>query len=118
MTALPQEFMDPISVTTFAGATFSITIICAFLRRLSGSAGPLLPAALAFVVCLGFAYDKGFPHDFVGWLIIFVNICMLFFAVIGANETANTIAYPPPAGMGTQQGAKKKNWLSSFFRKP
>jgi len=115
MTALPQEFMDPSSITTFAGATFAITIIGGFLRRLTGINHLFLPAALAFIVCIGFAYDKGFPHDFVGWLVIFVNICMLFFAVVGANETASTIAHPPPAGRGKKHGAEAKNWFSSFF---
>ncbi|MGF6126968.1 hypothetical protein QF019_002177 [Pseudomonas frederiksbergensis] len=115
MTALPQEFMDSMSITTFAGATFAVTIIGAFLRRLTGINSLLLPAVLSFIVCIGFAYDKGFPHDFVGWLVIFVNICMLFFAVVGANETASNIANPPVAGRGLQQGAKGKSWFSSFF---
>lgn len=115
MTSLPQEFMNPVNIITFTGSTFAITIICSVFRRLWGVSNPMLPATLALILCFGFAYDEGFPHNFVGWLVLIVNACMLFCAAVGANETASNFVNPPTVGKDQQFGGGKRDWFSSFF---
>ena len=115
MAGLPQDFVNSLSIATFTGTTFAITLITSVVRRLTGTSTPLIPAAFALIICLGFAFDRGFPHDFVGWLVIVVNACMLFCAAVGANETTTSLAHPKPAGLGAQHAAKPRRWFATFF---
>src|SRR4051812_12111536 len=111
----PGDFLSEATIGTFAGATGAVAAVTVLFRRVFGVNHPSVPALASLIISFGLAQAAGKLHDFMSFLIAFLNGCLLFCAAIGANEAATSVAHPQPAGQGEPQGAKKKEWFQSIF---
>lgn len=75
----------------------------------------MVPLALAVAISFALAWSRAALGNMLDWIVAVGNACLLFCAVVGANETANDVAHPQPGGQGKQQGAKSKRFFQSFF---
>ena len=114
--AAQHDFLNPTTIGTFGGSTGAILAVTFTIRRVFGVNKPAVPFVLALVLSFALAGSQGSLKTVIDWIIALVNACLLFCAVIGANETANVAVNPQPAGQGQQQGAGPKRVFSSFFR--
>lgn len=104
------KFVDRTSIATFGVSVLTILAITSTVRRVAGISQLAVPAALS----LGLSFALGYKelYDALGWFVVIGNGCLLFLAVVGANE----YAAPRPAGTGERQGRGPKRFFGSFFR--
>jgi hypothetical protein len=114
----PTDFLDPKTIGAFGGSTAAVLAVTVALRRVFRVDTPIVPFALSQIVSFVLAYTGATLKDPLGWLLAFVNGCLLFCAVVGANEGATNVAHPQPAGQGKQQGGKKQFFSSYFHPSP
>jgi len=105
-----STFIDRKTIATFATATATILAITVAIRRATGFNHVIIPLLLS----LGLSFALGYKElqDAVGWFVVVGNGCLMFLAVVGANE----MAAERPAGRGQQQGRGPKQFLGSFFK--
>lgn len=116
-TSATKDFLDPKTIGTFGGATVAIFAITATLRKAVRLNSLIVPLVLAMALSFFLATNQGSLKDGLGWFIAVVNGCLLFLAVVGANETTDNAAKPKPAGVGEQQGVAPvpRRFIRSFF---
>ena len=115
----PSGYLDPNTIKAFAGSTAAILAVCVALRKVFRLNRPIIPFVLSLLMSFAIAATDGAQHDLWTWVVALVNGCLLFCAVIGANESAVDAATPKPAGAGEQQGKSRlppAKFFASYFR--
>ncbi len=118
LTAHGLAYADRATIKTFAESTAAIVAVCIALRRAFRINHPAVPFFLSLALSFLISFTDGTPHDRWTWVLAVVNGCMLYCAVIGANENAVAVAAAKPAGKGQQQGKgppPPKRLLASYF---
>lgn len=109
-----QVFLDPTTISVFAVAVAAISAVVMVARRVGGINHPGVAFLAAIGISFAIAADNNALTSFLGWMVAFLNACLLFCAHVGANETAT----PRRGGRGRQHGRSKKVWLASYFAEP
>lgn len=112
-------YVDRDTIKTFAESTAGILAVCVALRRAFRINHPLIPFALSLLLSFAIAGTDGTQHDLWSWVVAFVNGCLLYCAVIGANESAVAAATQRAVGSGQQQGKRllrSRRFLASYFQ--
>jgi hypothetical protein len=107
--AVANNFLDHKTVASFAGSSTAILAVTVTIRRLTGINNLFLPFILSMIV--SFALSKADLHELLDYVLMVINGCVLFLAVVGANEGASG----RPTARGKQQGSQPKKFLDSFF---
>ena len=118
MLAQSLGYVDRDTIRTFAESTASILAVCVALRRAFRINNPIVPFVLSLLLSFAIAATDGTAHDVWTWVVALVNGCLLYCAVIGANESAVSVATPKPIGQGQQQGKQplpRAKFLASYF---
>lgn len=111
-------YVDRDTIKTFAESTAAILAVCVALRRAFRINNPIIPFVLSLLLSFAIAATDGNAHDLWTWVVAFVNGCLLYCAVIGANESAVAAGAPKPIGQGEQQGkgpSPPAKFLASYF---
>jgi len=108
------DFLDPKTIGAFGGSTAAVLAVTVALRKAFAINNPIIPFALSEILSFVLAYTGATLKGPLGYLLAFVNGCLVFCAVVGANEGGTNVAHPQPTGEGKQQGGKKE-WFNSYF---
>jgi hypothetical protein len=108
-------YVDRNTIKTFAESTAVILAVSIALRRAFRINHPVVPFILSLLLSFGLAISDGTKHDFWTWVLAFVNGCIMYCAVIGANETVVDFATAKPAGEGKPHGRPPAKFLASYF---
>jgi hypothetical protein len=114
----PSGYIDRNTIKVFAESTAAVLAVCVALRRAFRINHPAIPFVLSLLLCFAIAATDGTEHDLWSWIVAFVNGCLLYCAVVGANESAVAAVTPKPVGQGEQQGRAPlppKKFLASYF---
>lgn len=81
-----REFFTVSSIATLAGASAAVVVVTNTLRKLFGVHPLKTCAAVSLVVVFTGAYAAGALLSVLGFVLAFVNACLLFCTVIGMQE--------------------------------
>src|SRR5215471_15159180 len=101
-----HDFLNPSTIGSFGGSTAAILAVTVALRKALRINTPILPLLLGLAISVALAYSQGSLKSLLEWIVAVVNGCLLFLAVIGANEATNSAINPQPVGQGEQHGAE------------
>jgi hypothetical protein len=111
-------YVDPGTIKTFAGSTAGVFAVCTALRRAFRLDHPAIPFVLSMLLCFGLAATDGVEHGIWTWVVALINGCLLYLAVIGANEAGTAAVTRKPVGDGRQEGEAPRppaRFLASYF---
>jgi hypothetical protein len=127
----PTEFITRESIYTFTGASLAITVLCAAARKLFGYHSPWIPFVLGQLFAFAIAYHDQRLSDLLDVIVTVVNGVILFFAVVGVNETGTAAktkllkspkfdasdSSKPQIGQSPQTNTSgQRVWFKSWFR--
>jgi len=115
-TSQPQDYLNETTIGIFGIATAGVFAVGIAFRKVFKINHPLVPFITSLMISFGLAGSNGTLRSFLGWLIAFINACMLFCASVGANETVTDFVTEKPAGQGKQYGGQPMPWFKSFFQ--
>jgi hypothetical protein len=95
--------------------TAAILALTVTIRKVFNINRLYVPFGLAIVLSFALAFSQDTLKGPLAWFIVLVNACLLFLAVVGANETTDNVAKPKAAGGGEQQGGPRRKLIQSFF---
>ncbi len=85
-----NEWFGTANLASFGGASFAVTVIVNTLRTLAKKKWSIITTQrVVFAICVliaGFAVGLQSPKDFLSWLIMPLNACLLFCTALGLNE--------------------------------
>ncbi|MET4384546.1 magnesium-transporting ATPase (P-type) [Bradyrhizobium sp. F1.4.3] len=100
--------------SSVAGCTFGVTCIQSMIRRL-GLDSIWVPFILAVIFVSAFVADWTQIRWLGTWVVVIVNVAVVFLGAVGANESAANIKNPQK-GTGQLNRAGPKVWIRSYFR--
>jgi hypothetical protein len=97
------------------GATTGVLAVSLVVRKVFRVNHPAVPLVASLAISFAVAVANSQLGDVLGWVVAIVNGCLIFFAVVGVNESAADFSTPRSGGKGMQQGGLPMPWLKSFF---
>jgi hypothetical protein len=110
-----QQWVTLVTTATMAGSTLSVSTLLAVWRKLTGVETVWIPFILSVVIVGAVMTRDRWPSTFLEWIVIAVNIGMVFLSVIGANEGAVALKAGPKKATGQPNKALPKVWIGSLF---
>lgn len=114
--SVPQDYYTWTSLGTLAVASGAVVVVANTARKLLKVDSPWV--AFIFSVLLTFygAYRSGALNAADGFVLAFLNSCLLFCAAAGVNQTAIELT-PRPEGTPKPYGARPVRWLAPWLRR-
>lgn len=113
---LPKDFFTIQAILTLTGAAAAVLIVTNTFRKLFKIQSPWIAAVLSMIFVYAGAYRTDALSDWVCWLLMFVNGCLLFCTTAGVQEAAVAAVAPRPAAGAPPQIRPPVKWLSSWFK--
>lgn len=114
------EFFTFDSMLVLGSASVGVLVVTNTLKRVFGFNPILVCFMTSLIICFVGAYKLGALAELSGYLISFVNSCLLFCTTTGMQEFAGGAVQPRQVGEITSQGKseeqKAKKWFDSWVR--
>jgi uncharacterized membrane protein YfcA len=111
-----RDFFTTNSITTFVGATAVISVLANTFRILTKSNNLVVLFAISLAVAFLGAYLGSTLSTAVGWILSFMNGCLLFCTAAGVQQTAAGVSDKSLGpGRVRKQSGKPVRFFSSWF---
>jgi hypothetical protein len=100
---------------TLAGAVAAVVVVSNTLRVLIKVDSPWIAFVVSLLMVYGFAIVNHQLGSIAGYIISFLNSCLLFCSATGANQSA-VAAGTRRAGDPEAFGSRPVRWLQPWFR--
>jgi hypothetical protein len=109
-----QSWFSVAQASSVAGCTFGVTCLQSTIRKL-GLDNIWVPFVLAIIFVSVFVADWTQITWLGTWVVVIVNVAVVFLGAVGANETAANIKEPPKYTSDPNK-RKPKVFIRSYFR--
>ena len=82
-----NDFFTAESLVTFGGATLAIVVVTNTFRKLTKRDWLAVPFIVALVLAMVVAGAQNALGELIGWVVAFLNGCLLFCTALGLQET-------------------------------
>jgi hypothetical protein len=104
-----HELLTTSSIATLAVAAFATVTVGNTARNLLRRDSPWIPFVVAEALAFSIASYQQQLGSFLGWMVAFLNGCLIFVTAAGGNEAATRPA-------GSSHRGREIRWAQSWFR--
>jgi len=110
------EFFSWAGLGSLSGAVAAVVVVTNTVRKLTKLDSVWVPFVVSVLVVYGLALvDKALANP-AGWVIAFLNSCLLFCTALGVNDTLVQGAHRP-AGDAVPFAARRVRWWQTWLRR-
>ncbi len=119
---IPQQLISPNSLATFGGISIAVVAITNSFKNALGWSPSWLAWVLAIAICLCGAVLKTPKPDAIGYVIAFVNGCIVYCSASGMNlvgtVTSKKLGTPSHAALGLSEAgrAASRPFFENWFK--